>query len=189
MNNQREPCLAVHFCTTTKGQRMKHILLTRWGISNLFSCLFCTKIDCVLGFKTSYWKSAALIYLAFAFNYAFLSTQPNPTWPCSVTSMSNQYRCLNLAHSRLLHSADLIELSLTSQHTRFTAFEHSTVPSMLAITLAVVESNHIYYEKVQKMVFNEVLKLQHLDNPLYWKYENVVELILFNWAWNIRKKT
>lgn len=48
MHSEREPDLAVHFCKTTKGQcsrRMKHILLTQWGILNLFSFLFRIKID------------------------------------------------------------------------------------------------------------------------------------------------
>ena len=101
-NSEREPRSAIRFCTTSEGQcsqRMKHILLTQWGIKNLFLLVLC-KNRSLSSKRHTGEKNNALICLALPFNYE--SNQPSPTWPCSVTSASNdQYRGLNLAHSTL----------------------------------------------------------------------------------------
>ena len=123
MNHERESCLAVHFSTTTEGQcsqRMQHILLTQWGILNLFSFWFCIKIDPCLRLQDIIQKKNCRSDLLSAYIQLRIPVKPADSHLALLSDISvkYQYWCLNLLHSTLLlHTcSDLIELLLTRAH-------------------------------------------------------------------------
>lgn len=135
-------------------------MLTQWGDFNLFSFLFRIKIDC-LRFQNIIQNPlrSDLLSARIQLLYALLSSQPNPTWPCSVTSASNnQYQSLNLAHSTLLqHAVKLTCISAQSIYSFIWMF-HKDLRKTIMVDFTLL----LHYNSKGNIVVFRLLLYMHL---------------------------